>query len=131
LDGVILFPSDYSVSGGNLTLTTGASAGQKLIVQYLWAGSYLLATPLSFTAATGQTAFDLSAAPANAEILYVTLDGVVQNAPSKYSVAGTTLTLVTGANAGQVLFVQYVASATSSNVGSFLFGPYPDANYII
>lgn len=131
LDGVVLLPSDYSIAGGNLTLGTGASAGQTLVVQYLWAGAYTLSNLLSFTATAGQTGFDLSSAPSGAQILYVTLDGITQTVPNDYSVSGTTLTLVTGANAGQVLNVQYVKSTTSSNGGSFIFGPYPDLGYVV
>lgn len=131
LDGSVLLPTDYSVSGGNLTLTNGALAGQMLVVQYLWAGSYTMATPLSFTATAGQTGFDISSAPSGTEILYVTLDGAIQTTPNDYSVSGTTLTLVNGATAGQTLVVQYVKSVTSSSAGSFIFGPYPDSNYVV
>lgn len=131
LDGVVLLPTDYSVASGTLTLTSGAVAGQTLVVQYLWASSYILSAALTSTATAGQTGFDISAAPSGAQILYVTLDGVIQTTPNDYTVSGTTLTLTTGANAGQVLLVQYVTSITSSNAGSFIFGPYPDTNYTV
>lgn len=68
-----------------------------------------LASYATFTATALQTSFDISSL-AGDTVLFVTLDGSMLVQGTDYSIAGNTLTLTTGASAGQILYVQTNAS---------------------
>lgn len=63
-----------------------------------------------FTATASQTAFTLSPAPASTNVnsFYVDIDGVVQKPTTDFTVSGSTLTLTTGASAGQKVTVRNI-----------------------
>jgi len=89
---------------------------------------------LSITTTANQTAFSLAAGPAGAQVLFVALDGVLLVPTTDYTISGTTLTTTNGTQAGQDLFVQFLAASTAlgaSNTSVFIFGPFPDSQYTI
>jgi len=67
---------------------------------------------LTFTATSNQTVFSLAALSSDA-VLFATLDGAMLVPGTDYSIAGSTLTLVSGAIAGQNLYVQGTPVTTS------------------
>lgn len=77
----------------------------------VWQSTY--AQPQTFTATANQTAFTLSTVPNTASILIVSLDGASLTQGISYTLAGNVLTLLTGANVGQVLAVQYLSTVNS------------------
>lgn len=134
LDGTMLVPgTDYSVAGGQLTLATGALDGQVLLVQGIATiQGFSTADNVTATATGGQTAFSLSGLVTGSVVFFATLDGVMLVPGTDYTVAGSTLNLTNEAIAGQVLFVQGApATMAASSTSVFIFGPYPDAAYII
>lgn len=132
LDGTTLVAgTDYTTTSTTLTLTTGAVAGQILFIQGDWAG-FSSSDSVKFTATASQTAFSIAGLSAGPQVLFATLDGAMLVPGADYSIAGTTLTLTNGALVGQVLFVQgYPTTLTASTSSVFIFGPYPDSNYLI
>ena len=132
LDGAQLVAgTDYTTTSTNLTLTTGAVAGQMLFIQGASSG-FSASDSLKFTAAASQTAFSISGLSAGPQVLFAALDGAMLIPGVDYNVAGTTFTLTNGALAGQVLLVQgYPTTLTASTNSVFVFGPYPDAAYLI
>lgn len=134
LDGNVLVPgTDYSTTSGTLTLTNGAVAGQVLFVQGVPAtAGFGSSDYLKFTATAGQTAFSIVGLASGSEVLFTTLDGAMLVPGTDYNVNGTTLTLTTGATLGQVLLVQGgPATIPASSTSVFIFGPYPDAAYVV
>ena len=133
LDGLMLTPSDYSVSGSNLTLANGALAGQVLFVQGIaTASGFNAANYVKLSSTAGQTAFSISGLAAGSNVLFAALDGAMLVPSTDYNVAGTTLTLTKGALVGQTLFVQGAPSTLQASASSvFVFGPYPDSAYTI
>ena len=67
-----------------------------------------LAKSLTLAAGSGQTIFDVSFLDA---VLLATLDGSVLVPAADYSIAGNSLALIHGAEAGQNLYIQSVSSA--------------------
>lgn len=132
LDGTTLVAgTDYTTTSTTLTLTTGAVAGQMLFIQGAWSG-FSSSDSVKLTATASQTAFSIAGLSGGPQVLFATLDGAMLVPGIDYSVAGSTLTLANGAAAGQVLLVQgYPTTLTASTNSVFVFGPYPDSNYLI
>lgn len=70
------------------------------------AGSYDISNEVKYTASAGQTAFSIAAITGS--VLFASLDGTVLVNGTDYNISGATLTLTTGAVAGQILFAQGV-----------------------
>ena len=120
LDGVALTQGvSYTLSGSTLTLTSGAAAGQILAVQYLqqFSGTQV------WTAADNQASFQLN--NPDASVVALTLDGAIFTAGKDFNVSAGFIALTQAAQAGQTL-TAYLASGSV-----FIFGPYPDASYLI
>lgn len=120
LDGVSLTQGvSYTLSGSTLTLSTGATAGQILAVQYLSQSS---GTQV-WTATNNQASFALN--NPSVSIVALTLDGAILTAGTDYNVSGGYIALVTPALSGQTLTAYLAAGSV------FIFGPYPDSNYLM
>lgn len=99
VNGAVLAPTlDYIISGNTLTLSVGSSAGDAVVVQGVTPS--FSADNQTFIATAGQTAFVLS--PMEPVIL-VTLDGVVLEPGSDYTISGSTINLSQGALVGQTV----------------------------
>lgn len=121
LDGASLTQGvSYTLSGNTLTLTTGATAGQVLGVQYLGASS---AGSQDWTAMGGQTSFAMN--NASLSVIAATLDGAILVAGTDYTVSGGFIKLTTAAASGQTLTAYYDAGSV------LIFGPYPDSAYTV
>lgn len=146
LNGASLTPtSEYTLSGVTLTLVLGAAAGDTLVARYglptsqqviadgavtdaSVAPGSVLANLISqgpiepyvniVTATAGQTAFSLSFNPGSLNNLHVTLNGSKLQNGVDFTWASTTVTLATGAAAGDVFMAQYTRSTSVSSVPS-------------
>lgn len=126
----------YNVDGQILTFTEAPPTGtNNIYVIYRGGGTYTYAfvpdgsitysklaqnirqfTVDEFTAnGSGQT-FVLSENPASANTLAVSIDGVVQAAPSNYSLSGTTITFTSAPDAGANVVVKHLGFRTSVTV---------------
>ena len=76
----------------------------------IWQQTY--AQPQTFTLTGGQTVVTLATAPTNSTLMLVSLDGASLTAGVSYTLSGTTLTLGSGAVAGQILSVQYLSTSS-------------------
>lgn len=96
--GGLLSPS----SGDELTPT------EELTVQAIAGGTYFVENEIPTGTINGSnTAFTLAAAPSPTSSLEVFLQGQRQKLTTEWSVSGTTLTMVTAPETGQVLTVNY------------------------
>lgn len=139
-DGVTPVPSDWlgakvlTVSDGSYESTLDVKAAAWIYDNYpvrtaagvpayvardTWQSSY--AQVNTFTATSGQTVFNLGSVPTSANMLLVSLDGASLSPGVSYTLTGSTVTLNTGATAGQVLAVQYLS--TFSGVQTFTATP--------
>lgn len=76
----------------------------------------------NFTAnGTGQT-FTLSETPATANTVMVAIDGVIQTAPSNYSVSGTTLTFTSAPSSSANVTVRHLGFRTTATVTALSAG---------
>ena len=76
----------------------------------------------NFTAnGTGQT-FTLSETPATANTVMVAIDGVIQTAPSNYSISGTTLTFTSAPSSSANVTVRHLGFRTTSTVTALSAG---------
>jgi uncharacterized protein (DUF697 family) len=76
----------------------------------------------NFTAnGTGQT-FTLSETPATANTVMVAIDGVIQTAPSNYSISGTTLTFTSAPATSANVTVRHLGFRTTSTVTALSAG---------
>ena len=76
----------------------------------------------NFTAnGTGQT-FTLSETPASANTVMVAIDGVIQTAPSNYSVSGTTLTFTSAPSSSANVTVRHLGFRTTATVTALSAG---------
>jgi len=111
LDGATLTAGlDFTISGAALVLSDPTVSGQALAVTTIENGG----GQQYFTATGGQTAFTLSQSPRGSVL--VALDGSTLVPDTDYSVSGTTLTLTTGALAGQILSVIYAVTYSSATL---------------
>lgn len=95
--------------------------------------AYLVSSKQDFTATANQTVFTLTI-PTGGTLVSVTLDGAYFSVGTDYSLTGSTLTLTTGASAGQILEATYLTAPTGtapSLTSQFVFGPYPDSSYTL
>ena len=76
----------------------------------------------NFTAnGTGQT-FTLSETPATANTVMVAIDGVIQTAPSNYSISGTTLTFTSAPSSSANVTVRHLGFRTTATVTALSAG---------
>jgi hypothetical protein len=119
LDGVMLYNGiDYTVAGTTLTLAHGATAGQVLVAFY---AANLLTQVLTGAAALQMTGTDFP-------IALVTVDGVVFYPGVDYTATNGVPSFINPPSAGQTVGIVY---QTGTPVSVFIFGPYPDAGYLV
>jgi len=95
-------------TGAQITLPDGSVTHSKI------ANNIRLFTADIFTAnGTGKT-FVLSEIPADANTIFVTVEGVVQQAPSKYTVSGNTLIFTTAVPSSNVVSVRHLGFRTTT-----------------
>lgn len=106
MNGAKLDSSSYTASSGTaVVLGSGASAGDIVeVVEYGGASANYSTT--EFTATSGQTAFSGSYNTAKSAVY---LNGILLLPTTDYSISSTSVSLVSGANAGDIIQVQQYA----------------------
>ena len=123
-NGVKLAQADFTATNGtSITLATGANSGDLIeIVAFSSLNIYSTITTDTFSGNGSTTAFTMSVTPSNAASTLVAISGVVQ-APSTYSVSGTTLTFTTAPPSGtNNISVRYLGVPSASAVSTFSGG---------
>ena len=117
--GVIQEPEvAYTASGTTLTFTAAPANG--LVAYAIFLGKTLESggarDQITFQSETGDattTPFTLSATPANAQSIMVTLNGVTQVPNTDYTVSGTTITFTVAPANGMGILVYHLGSAAA------------------
>lgn len=111
----------YKQSNNNaqVTLADGSVTYSKL------ANNIRLFTSDNLTPNGNNSVFTLSEPPADANTVFVTVDGVVQRAPVHYTTSGTTITFTSAPPAGSNVHVRHLGFRTSTTVTAI-----PVATYI-
>jgi hypothetical protein len=123
-NGSKLANADYTATNGtSIILATGASVGDVIeVVVFSSLNIYSTITSETFNGTGSQTAFTMSAVPANTASVLVAISGVVQD-PTTYSVLSNTLTFSTAPpSASGNISVRYLGVASVGTVGSFSGG---------
>jgi len=110
----------YKQSGNNaqVTLADGSVTYAKL------ANNIRLFTSDNLTPNGNNSVFTLSEPPADANTVFVTVDGVVQRAPVHYTTSGTTITFTSSPPAGSNVHVRHLGFRTSTTVTAIPVGTY-------
>ena len=110
----------YQQSNNNaqVTLADGSVTYAKL------ANNIRLFTSDNLTPNGNNSVFTLSEPPADANTVFVTVDGVVQRAPVHYTTSGTTITFTSAPPAGSNVHVRHLGFRTSTTVTAIPVGTY-------
>lgn len=108
-----------STNNAQVTLADGSVTYSKL------ANNIRLFTSDNLTPNGNNSVFTLSEPPADANTVFVTVDGVVQRAPVHYTTSGTTITFTSAPPAGANVHVRHLGFRTSTTVTAI-----PVATYI-
>ena len=104
----VIYRSGYPIPYA--TLADGAITYSKL------ANNIRLFTTDNFTGDNTTTAYTLSERPADANTLFVSIDGVVQRAPIHYTVANSTITFTSAPPSSSNVHVRHLGFRTSAEV---------------
>lgn len=88
------------------------------------ANNIRLFTSDNLTPNGNNSVFTLSEPPADANTVFVTVDGVVQRAPVHYTTSGTTITFTSAPPAGSNVHVRHLGFRTSTSVTAIPVGTY-------
>jgi hypothetical protein len=133
----------YNVSGNTLTFTEAPPTGTNNI-QVLYrvlpdgaisysklANNIRLFVADNFLGDGSSNTFIMSEAPADANTVYVSIDGVVQRAPTNYTVTGTTITFAENPPASSNVHVRHLGFRTTQTVTAIPPSTYiPQANLV-
>jgi len=110
----------YQQSNNNaqVTLADGSVTYAKL------ANNIRLFTSDNLTPNGNNSVFTLSEPPADANTVFVTVDGVVQRAPVHYTTSGTTITFTSAPPASSNVHVRHLGFRTSTTVTAIPVGTY-------
>ena len=110
----------YRQSNNNtqVTLADGSVTYAKL------ANNIRLFTSDNLTPNGNNSVFTLSEPPADANTVFVTVDGVVQRAPVHYTTSGNTITFTSSPPAGSNVHVRHLGFRTSTTVTAIPVGTY-------
>ena len=88
------------------------------------ANNIRLFTSDNFTPNGSQSIFTLSEPPADANTVFVTVNGIVQRAPLQYTTSGTTITFISAPAANSNVHVRHLGFRTSIAVTAIPVGTY-------
>lgn len=107
-----------STNNTQVTLADGSVTYAKL------ANNIRLFTSDNLTPNGNNSVFTLSEPPADANTVFVTVDGVVQRAPVHYTTSGTTITFSSAPPANSNVHVRHLGFRTSTSVTAIPVGTY-------
>lgn len=107
-----------STNNTQVTLADGSVTYAKL------ANNIRLFTSDNLTPNGNNSVFTLSEPPADANTVFVTVDGVVQRAPVHYTTSGSTITFTSSPPAGSNVHVRHLGFRTSTTVTAIPVGTY-------
>ena len=121
INGIPLYPADYSISGNSLTFGAGVMTAGDLVfmkIRELYSNTTTInPTYYSFTTSIGLI-YTLSFTPISKSSLIVTCNGQVMH-PDDYSVTNATLTFVAGAVESTDVIVVYNTTSSKSLDGAY------------